>query len=97
MQKGGTIEGFQIWVNLPRKDKMCDPDYQDVSSEKIPEHREDNFFVRIIAGEAFGKKAIVSTKVPIHYLDFHAVDGAKFTHEIPKYVLHWIGTPLTLC
>lgn len=86
MQKGGTLEGFQLWVNLPRKDKMCDPDYQDVSSDKIPEHKADDFFVRIIAGEAFGKKAIVATRVPIHYLDFHARAGARFTHNIPKYV-----------
>lgn len=85
MQKGGTIEGFQVWVNLPRKDKMCDPDYQDVASERIPEHKSEKFLVRVIAGEAFGKKAIVATKVPVQYLDFHANEGATFSHEIPAY------------
>lgn len=86
MRTGGTMEGFQLWVNLPQKDKMVDPDYQDLQSDKIPEHTADRFFVRVIAGEAFGKKALVSTKVPIQYLDFHAQSGASFSHEIPRCV-----------
>jgi redox-sensitive bicupin YhaK (pirin superfamily) len=69
--QGGTMEGFQIWVNLPAKDKMIPPYYQDVSSERIPEFRGDGFVVRVIAGEAFGTRAVVNTRVPIQYLDFH--------------------------
>lgn len=65
------MEGFQIWVNLPAKDKMIPPYYQDVSSERIPEFRGDGFVVRVIAGEAFGTRAVVNTRVPIQYLDFH--------------------------
>ena len=33
---GGLFEGFQLWVNLPAKDKMIKPRYQDTSPEKIP-------------------------------------------------------------
>lgn len=34
---GGTMEGFQLWVNLPSKDKMIAPRYQDIRSASIPE------------------------------------------------------------
>jgi len=82
--KGGTMEGFQLWVNLPRKDKMCDPYYQDVPKEKIPEYKdpEGRFFIRVIAGEAFGVKAVVNTRVPIQYLDVHTTKGSQFVHEL---------------
>jgi len=83
-EKGGTVEGFQLWVNLPAKHKMCDPFYQDVPKTKIPQFQKDNFFVKVIAGEAFGVKAAVNTTVKIHYLDFHAQKGAQFTHSIPS-------------
>jgi len=83
-EKGGAMEAFQVWVNLPAKDKMCDPYYQDVPKEKIPEFKTEKFSVKVIAGEAFGVKAVVSTHVPIQYLDFHANKGAEFTHPIPK-------------
>ena len=35
-KKGGKLHGFQLWVNLPKKDKMTKPRYQEISSEKIP-------------------------------------------------------------
>ena len=36
LKKGGRMEGFQLWVNLPAKDKMVKPRYQDTPAEKIP-------------------------------------------------------------
>ena len=36
LEKGGRQEGFQLWVNLPKKDKMVPPRYQDTPPEKIP-------------------------------------------------------------
>ena len=35
-KSGGLFEGFQVWVNLPAKDKMVKPRYQDTPPEKIP-------------------------------------------------------------
>jgi len=42
MAKGGRSEGFQLWVNLPAKDKMIAPRYQDTDAEKIPIVTTDN-------------------------------------------------------
>lgn len=36
LENGGRSEGFQLWVNLPKKDKMIKPRYQDTPPEKIP-------------------------------------------------------------
>lgn len=83
----GTIF-LQIWVNLPQKYKWLDPAYQDVPKEKIPVIITNKLIVRVIAGEAFGQKAIVNTKVPIQLLDIHMESGAEFKHDIPPYVTH---------
>ena len=36
LKRGGRSEGFQLWVNLPAKDKMIRPRYQDTDAKKIP-------------------------------------------------------------
>jgi redox-sensitive bicupin YhaK (pirin superfamily) len=46
----GGIQGFQLWVNLPSKDKMMSPRYQEIKSTKIPEVTEEGISVRVIAG-----------------------------------------------
>jgi len=83
-EKGGTSEGFQLWINLPQKDKMCNPNYQDVAKDKIPVVTKDGVTVRVIAGEAYGTKAVVTTKVAIQYLDFHVEKGRSFKHTVPS-------------
>lgn len=35
-QESGRMRGFQLWVNLPARDKMTDPKYQEFDPEKIP-------------------------------------------------------------
>jgi len=70
--RGGRSTGFQIWVNLPRKDKMIHPRYQDIPSAKIPvAHTPDGLVdVKVIAGETLGVKAVIDTRTPIMYLHY---------------------------
>src|SRR5258708_19754646 len=35
-QEEGLMQGFQLWVNLPKKDKMTEPRYQDIAPDRIP-------------------------------------------------------------
>jgi redox-sensitive bicupin YhaK (pirin superfamily) len=50
-QENGLMQGFQLWVNLPAKDKMTAPRYQDIAPERIPELDAGNGArVRVIAG-----------------------------------------------
>jgi redox-sensitive bicupin YhaK (pirin superfamily) len=82
---GGRLHGFQIWVNLPRHDKMIKPRYQEIPASKIPvaTSADGDTIVRVIAGEAFGKKAVIETRTPIMYLHFVLKPGAKVVQQIP--------------
>jgi redox-sensitive bicupin YhaK (pirin superfamily) len=50
-QEDGLMWGFQLWVNLPARDKMTEPRYQDIPPQDVPEVQVDGGRVRIIAGE----------------------------------------------
>src|SRR2546425_8414962 len=60
IQRDGLMWGFQLWVNLPARDKMTVPRYQDIAPEKIPETLlGDGVTARVIAGEAGGVRGPV--------------------------------------
>src|SRR4051794_5500785 len=64
--EGGRVHGFQIWVNLPRADKLTAPRYQEVPSSRIPVvTTDDGVVVRVIAGSALGVVGAVETHTPI--------------------------------
>ena len=49
------MEGFQLWLNLPGRQKMCAPWYRDIQSTEIPElHTPEGVLVRVIAGASHG-------------------------------------------
>jgi redox-sensitive bicupin YhaK (pirin superfamily) len=81
---GGRLHGFQLWVNLPRRDKMTKPRYQDVRSADIPVAGAEGTSVRVIAGEALGKKAVIDTRTPIMYLHYTLKPGAKVEQQVPR-------------
>ena len=70
---------LQLWVNLPQRDKMIKPRYQDISSSKIPvaqTEQDGTVRVKVIAGEALDAHAIIDTRTPIFYLHFTLQPGA---------------------
>lgn len=85
MREGGVMHGFQIWINLPAKDKMIKPRYQEVPREQIPQaHSEDRrVTVRVVAGEALGVSAVIDTHTPIIYLHFTIEPGGQVEQVIP--------------
>ncbi|HEU0092969.1 MAG TPA: pirin family protein, partial [Vicinamibacteria bacterium] len=70
-RRGGRIHGFQVWVNLPARDKMMRPRYQEVPGARIPHAATEDgrAEVRVIAGEALGVRAVIDTRTPIVYQD----------------------------
>jgi len=83
---GGRLHGIQLWVNLPQRDKMIAPRYQEIGANQIPvAHSADGLVtVRVIAGEALGAKAVIETRTPIIYLHFTLQPGAAIAQPIPK-------------
>lgn len=84
-QAGGTMHGFQLWVNLPRIDKMMAPRYQELPAASIPtgESPDGKVWVRVIAGEALGTQAAIETRTPILYQHFKLQPGAVLDHAVP--------------
>lgn len=70
-QKGGLLEMVQLWVNLPAKDKMSAPRYQEILSQNIPIVKlEDNVsIIRVIAGQFRGIDGAAKTVTPLHLYD----------------------------
>jgi len=84
-EKGGRVHGFQLWVNLPAKDKRVAPRYQDVRAEAMPTWRSDDgqATVKVIAGSAKGVEGGAQTRIPITYLDVTLANGASVELELP--------------
>ncbi len=81
----GRMEGFQLWVNLPAKNKMVEPWYRDFASAEIPKYQtDDGVRVRVIAGTSHGVKgAVVRSDTEPLYLDLQVPPGAAFDEELP--------------
>jgi len=86
MRDGGTMHGFQIWINLPAKDKMIPARYQDIPADKIPKTTSEDGMVQVavIAGEAMGEKAVIDTHTPIIYLHYTLEPGGSVEQKIPS-------------
>jgi len=83
-QREGLMRGFQLWVNLPARDKMCAPAYQDLAPETIPVFEPgDGNRVKILAGRYAGIAGPVKTgaTAPL-YLDIHLVPQTQMAIPI---------------
>jgi redox-sensitive bicupin YhaK (pirin superfamily) len=85
-ENGGRVHGFQIWVNLPARDKMMRPRYQEVPAGRIPTAAtpDGKARVRVIAGEALGARTVIDTRIPIVYQDWQLGDGADVVVPLPR-------------
>ena len=84
-QQAGVMEGFQLWLNLPARDKMCAPWYRDFAAADLPRFTTDaGADVTVIAGESHGVIGAVTreTTAPL-YLDIDLPAGGRFAQTLP--------------
>jgi len=84
-QTDGLMEGFQLWLNLPAKDKMTAPWYRDIPREEIPRFETaGGAKVQVIAGASHGVAGAVQRAVtePL-YLDIELPANATFEQILP--------------
>lgn len=60
-----TSHGLQLWVNLPRRLKDIEPDYQPVPADEIPESKQEGLRVRTVVGEG----SPVQLRTNVRYVD----------------------------
>lgn len=85
-RQGGKLHGFQLWVNLPGRDKMTEPRYQEIKNSVLPtaETADGKVRVKVIAGESLGKRAAIETRTPIAYLHFTLKPGGSISQPLKK-------------
>ncbi|WP_411834509.1 pirin family protein [Pseudoxanthomonas mexicana] len=84
-QESGRMRGFQLWVNLPAREKMSAPKYQEFAPDRIPVATPAaGVEVKVIAG-AVGEVAgpISQPATDPIYLDIALQAGAKWRHALP--------------
>ncbi|MFZ3081926.1 pirin family protein [Rhodoferax ferrireducens] len=84
-QEEGVMEGFQLWLNLPQRDKMNAPWYRDFKAEDLPKFvTEEGVAVTVIAGESHGiSGAVTRDTTRPNYLDLHLPSGSRFEQKLP--------------
>lgn len=83
-EKGGRLHGFQLWVNLPAKDKMMQPRYQEFPGAKIPTATFPGGSAKVLAGKFGGVSAVIDTRTPIQYLHVRLDAGASVHLDMPR-------------
>jgi redox-sensitive bicupin YhaK (pirin superfamily) len=83
MDNGGRVHGFQIWVNLPKAQKMATPRYQEYPSSGLPIVTAPGMWARVIAGELDGKRSPIETTVPTTMMHVKLEAGAQLAIPVP--------------
>lgn len=85
-QESGQMRGFQLWVNLPARDKMTDPNYQEFAPERIPVTAPgDGVQVKVIAGQVGEVSGpIVQPATDPVYLDITLAANARWEYTLPE-------------
>ena len=84
-QQEGRMRGFQLWLNLPAREKMTAPKYQEFGPERIPSATPaPGVTVKVIAGQVDGTSGpIFQPATDPTYLDIALEPGAEFTQALP--------------
>ncbi|KAG0053696.1 hypothetical protein BGZ83_000580 [Gryganskiella cystojenkinii] len=85
--------GLQLWVNLPKEHKMCEPQYQELKDQEIKRARpEDGVEIKVIAGESHGISSQVYTRTPTMYLDIKMAPNKTVIQTIPAVYTGFLYT-----
>ena len=85
IMKEGKLHGFQLWVNMPAKLKMSKPSYQNIEPKDIPEFKDQEKKIKVIAGKYQNKTGPVKgISVDPIYLDVSLEEETIFNYIIPS-------------
>ncbi len=88
-----SLHGLQIWVALPTHLEDCEPSFTHIPAADIPEWEVDGLKMKLIAGEAFGRKSAVPVYSPLYFIEIksttatHVNIGDDLYGESALYIL----------
>jgi len=85
VKRGGDLEGIQLWLNLPAKDKMMTPNYQHIKKEDIPivENIGKTIQLKVVSGEQDGKNGLIKTQTEVNVFTVNAKEKGSININIP--------------
>ena len=84
-KSGGIIQGLQIWVNLPKKNKQVKPWYQHIKKDDIPVIKESSGVeIKVLVGKVKETKSLVQTYSPVSIFDVQFSNSDQINLEISK-------------
>lgn len=96
---GKDARGFQLWVDLPKKLKMCEPRYRDLLANEIPQVKldDDKVAVKVISGQSHGVDSVKELAyTPVWLLDVTIKPGGRLVQNLPvgwnAFAYSWEGT-----
>lgn len=87
------LHGLQIWVALPKHLEQMEPSFAHITEDELPEWQQDGITIKLIAGEAFGKKSPVPVYSPLYFLELKSTEkqtiaiGSGLYGESGLYIL----------
>lgn len=82
-QVAGSMRGFQLWINLPAREKMSAPAYQEVLPASVPEITQGEQRIRVLAGSYQEHQGPVTDRHTLaRILDISLPKGAVFTQDL---------------
>lgn len=76
--------GVQLWLNLPAKDKICQPAYNSIKTKDIKEIPFDGGMLRLLAGTYRAEKGYMSKYLPLNYYDIHLKAASSIKIDTAK-------------
>jgi len=86
VKNGGDLEGIQLWLNLPAKDKMITPNYQHLKEEQIPKifSKDKKVRLNVIAGHQQNEVGLIKTQTQVNVFTANANENGEMKVEIPE-------------
>lgn len=82
-QTAGLMRGFQLWINLPAKEKMTAPAYQEYSPEAIPQYSTAGMCLKVLCGQYQDIHGpIEDPHTDVQYFDVTLEPDRTFTHQL---------------
>ncbi len=72
-----SLHGLQIWVALPKDREEIDPSFAHVEAKDIPSWEQDGLEVKLIAGEAFGRRSPVPVYSPLYFIEIKSREAQQ--------------------